>query len=185
MIPAASTSVMSSSFTDPSWPDIFAHQACVAPHKGSQPMVQLADQVLGFKPGILSSHYAVNEGKDSYFLSISLGRPFSRGEVYLQNRDPFEKPLMDPKYFSDRRDVDILVEGIKKHLRLFEEAPTFKKLGAHLPTNPFPGWVVVDSEFRVLKTRNLRVIDASIMPTITNANLNIPSIMIGEKGSDV
>ena len=36
---------------------------------------------------------------------------------------------------------------------------------------------------RVLKTRKLRVIDASVMAVITNANLNIPTIMIGEKGS--
>jgi len=44
---------------------------------------------------------------------------------------------------------------------------------------------VVDTELRVIGTKNLRVIDASIMPTITNANLNAPTIMIGEKGSDL
>jgi len=44
---------------------------------------------------------------------------------------------------------------------------------------------VVDSELRVIGTTNLRVIDASIMPTIVNANTNAPSIMIGEKGSDM
>ena len=38
---------------------------------------------------------------------------------------------------------------------------------------------------RVLGTTGLRVIDASIMPTITNANINAPTIMIGEKGSDI
>ncbi|ODM99903.1 Glucose dehydrogenase [FAD, quinone] [Orchesella cincta] len=44
---------------------------------------------------------------------------------------------------------------------------------------------VVDPELRVIGTKNLRVIDASVMPKITNANLNAPTIMIGEKGSDL
>lgn len=44
---------------------------------------------------------------------------------------------------------------------------------------------VVDPQLRVYGVSNLRVIDASIMPTITNGNINAPVIMIGEKGSDL
>ena len=44
---------------------------------------------------------------------------------------------------------------------------------------------VVDPECRVIGVDRLRVIDSSIMPRITNGNLNGPSIMIGEKGSDM
>jgi len=44
---------------------------------------------------------------------------------------------------------------------------------------------VVDSRLRVLKVKGLRVIDASIMPKITNANINTPTLMIGEKGADM
>jgi len=44
---------------------------------------------------------------------------------------------------------------------------------------------VVDSDLRVLGAKNLRIVDASVMPTITNSNLNAPTIMIGEKGSDL
>ncbi|MDE2383121.1 MAG: choline dehydrogenase [Alphaproteobacteria bacterium] len=43
---------------------------------------------------------------------------------------------------------------------------------------------VVDPECRVIGTQNLRVVDSSIMPQVTNGNLNAPSIMIGEKGAD-
>lgn len=43
---------------------------------------------------------------------------------------------------------------------------------------------VVDPECRVRGVENLRVIDSSIMPTVTNGNLNAPTIMIGEKGAD-
>ena len=44
---------------------------------------------------------------------------------------------------------------------------------------------VVDPQLRVYGVQGLRVIDASIMPTITNGNINAPVIMIGEKGSDL
>lgn len=51
-----------------------------------------------------------------------------------------------------------------------------------VPTDPM---AVVDPELRVYGIQGLRVIDASIMPTITNGNINAPVIMIGEKGSDM
>jgi choline dehydrogenase len=42
---------------------------------------------------------------------------------------------------------------------------------------------VLDSELKVFGTKNLRVIDASVMPVISNGNTNAPTIMIGEMGS--
>lgn len=44
---------------------------------------------------------------------------------------------------------------------------------------------VVDPKLRVYGVAGLRVIDASVMPTITNGNINAPVIMIGEKGADL
>lgn len=46
-------------------------------------------------------------------------------------------------------------------------------------------WAVVDPRLKVYGVKNLRVIDASIMPLITTGNINAPTIMIGEKGSDM
>lgn len=50
------------------------------------------------------------------------------------------------------------------------------------PTDPL---AVVDPTLRVYGIQGLRVIDASIMPQITNGNINAPVIMIGEKGADM
>jgi choline dehydrogenase len=46
-------------------------------------------------------------------------------------------------------------------------------------------FAVVDNQLRVYGIKGLRVIDASIMPTITSGNINAPVIMIGEKGADM
>jgi choline dehydrogenase len=50
------------------------------------------------------------------------------------------------------------------------------------PDDPY---AVVDDQLRVYGVQGLRVIDASIMPTITNGNIVAPVIMIGEKGADM
>lgn len=50
------------------------------------------------------------------------------------------------------------------------------------PTNP---WAVVDPQLRVYGVSGLRVIDASIMPTIPSGNIHAPVVMIGEKGADL
>ena len=44
---------------------------------------------------------------------------------------------------------------------------------------------VVDPECKVIGVKNLRVVDSSIFPRITNGNTNAPSIMVGEKASDI
>jgi len=43
---------------------------------------------------------------------------------------------------------------------------------------------VVDNALRVIGVEGLRVVDSSVMPSITTGNLNAPTIMIGEKGAD-
>jgi choline dehydrogenase len=50
--------------------------------------------------------------------------------------------------------------------------------------DPADPMAVVDPETRVIGVDRLRVVDSSIMPSVTNGNLNAPTIMIGEKGAD-
>ncbi|HSP73489.1 MAG TPA: GMC oxidoreductase, partial [Gaiellaceae bacterium] len=53
------------------------------------------------------------------------------------------------------------------------------------PTSTCAMGAVVDSELRVLGVEGLRVVDASVMPTITRSNTHAPTMMIAEKAADL
>ena len=110
-VPVSVTGKMSSSFAHPYWPDLFVHQFAAAPHYGSGPLVRVVEDIIGLKRNLLASYVEPTEGKDAYFNFLCVGRPHSRGQVTLRSNDPFAKPLIDPQYYSDPRDVDIMVEG--------------------------------------------------------------------------
>ena len=139
-------------------------------------------------------------------------RPLSRGRVGLRSGDPLAPPLIDPNAGAHPRDIDKLVIAIRKTRevlqqaafephRLVETAPgpdaqTDEQLRAYVrrtaeyvyhPVGTCKMGVdelaVVDPRLRVRGLEGLRVVDASIMPTLIGGNTNQPSTMIGEKGA--
>ncbi len=140
--------------------------------------------------------------------------PASRGRLAIRSADPFADPLIEPRYLSAELDRKVMVEGVKM-LREIYRQPAFRALWADevLPgaaaasddaildfVRRHGGTVfhavgtcrmggddgaVVDAHLRVRGIERLRVIDASVMPTITAANTNAASMMIGEKGADL
>ncbi|MBC7997785.1 MAG: GMC family oxidoreductase N-terminal domain-containing protein [Leptolyngbya sp.] len=145
---------------------------------------------------------------------VCLTHPQNIGSVSLRSPNPQAAPMIRLNYLQSEADVQKLVTGIKSLRNLFhasafdefrgeEVAPGADKqsdaaLEAYVrevcDTVYHPvgtckmgtdSMAVVDPELRVHGIEGLRVVDASIMPTITTGNTNAPTIMIGEKASDL
>jgi choline dehydrogenase len=149
-----------------------------------------------------------------FMTSVCQLRPQSRGFVRIKSNDPSVAPAIQPRYLSARTDCDTVVDGLKVMRRVMSQ-PAMRRYIAeerapgedctsdadllafarengttvYHPTStcrmgPDPG-AVVDERLRVRGFDRLRVIDASIMPTVVSGNTNAAAIMIGEKGSDM
>lgn len=141
-------------------------------------------------------------------------RPDSRGTVTISTPDPLAAPRIQANYLAEEIDRRTLADGIRMLHDIYRQ-PAFRDLiDAHvLPqANDLPeqdllrfacdqgstvfhpsgtcrmgadSTAVVDAELRVNGVSRLRVIDASVMPRMTSANINAPTIMIGEKGASL
>ena len=149
----------------------------------------------------------------AFLLSHNPCRPTSRGQITLASADPAVHPLIQPNYLSTEKDVADVLAGNRLLRRIARTAPLADLIteeivpGAEIdgdeaqledfrsradtvyhPTStcimgPDPARAVVDSRLRVHGIQGLRVIDASIFPTITSGNTNAPTVMVAEKGA--
>lgn len=149
----------------------------------------------------------------AFLLSHNPCRPTSRGHLELASADPAAHPLIQPNYLSTQQDIDDVIAGNRLLRQIANARPLADIITEELipgpeisgdeallddfrqradtvyhPTStcmmgPDPASAVVDARLRVHGVQGLRVIDASIFPTITSGNTNAPTVMVAEKGA--
>src|SRR5581483_10337331 len=179
----------------------------------SSPDVPAPDFQLHFIIGIVDDHARKMHIGHGISCHVSVMCPYSRGTVGLSSVDPRDAPVIDPKFLSDERDLRLLLKGGQAQQRIIESSPFDSIRGKMLhpvrvdddaamvadirnraDTQYHPvgtckmgpdsdPMAVVDARLRVRGVAGLRVVDASIMPTLIGGNTNAPTIMIGEKAA--
>jgi choline dehydrogenase len=138
----------------------------------------------------------------------------SRGHVRLASADPRAEPIVDPRYLSDDADVDLLVAGVRRAREIAAHAPLAGLCAGEVAPGDavddderLRAWIratagtmfhptgtcamgadpaaVCDPHLRVRGVGGLRVVDASVFPTVPRGNTNAPTIAVAERAADL
>ncbi len=172
------------------------------------------DMQIHFVNSVMIDHGRVKADRDGFTIHAYPLRPDSRGEVKLATADAFDDPLLDPRYLTAENDIRVMRDSVRMIRGIVAQqafdiyrGPEMRPGAAMQSDSELDAWIrasaetlyhpvgtvrmgvddkaPLDGELRVRGVRGLRVVDASIMPTLVGGNTNAPTIMIAEKAADM
>jgi len=179
----------------------------------TDPSLDRPDIQLHFVVGILQNHARSLSPYHGVSCHACVLRPTSRGWVQLASANPLDAPLIHPNFLATEADVAALLRGVRLMQRIMAAAPLGQYAATEMqPTHALTDaqliaeirrradtvyhpvgtcrmgqdrLAVVDAQLRVQGMTGLRVVDASVMPTLIGGNTSAPTIMIAEKAADL
>ncbi|WP_154222587.1 GMC family oxidoreductase [Marinicella rhabdoformis] len=166
-----------------------------------------------FVPAMLDDHGRNRIKGSGYTIHMCVLRPESRGQITLHSADPKAHAKIEANYLSVPHDLELMVAGFKIQRQILaskafdefrddelfpgsdvqtdEQIIEFIRQKSESIYHPIgtckmgqDEMAVVDQKLKVHGLKGLRVVDASVMPTLVSGNTNAPTIMMAEKISD-